>query len=578
MKRKDTREKHRLRSLYMKQFYRGNRLLFAFNSAMMVLLALFNLLISWLMQKIIDTATGNEVAPLVEISLTVAAAFAAFVLVYAAYRVFDPKFRKRAMLQYKQFTFDQITKKSISSFFSESTGKYISALTNDVASIETNYLSSIFTLVNLGVAFLGSLALMIYYSPVLTAVAVALSVVPVAASLLTGNRLAKEEKAVSERNEAFVGSVKDLLTGFPVIKSFKAELEAQKLFARENERVEDAKYKRRVTAHTIELLGSATGIVAQMGVFLFGGYLAITGNAITPGVVIVFVQLMNFVLAPIQQVPPILANRKAALQLVDKLAEAVNANVRRNGKTIKNRLDSGIEIKDLTFAYDKGVPVLEGVSLTFEAGKSYAVVGGSGSGKSTLLNLLMGSYDKYEGEIRYDGEELREISADSLYELISLVQQNVFVFNDTIRNNITLFREFPDEKVAEAIKKSGLAGLIETMGEDYICGENGSGLSGGEKQRISIARALLQGTPVMLIDEATAALDAATAFEVTSAILDIGGLTRIVVTHRLEEKLLLRYDEILVLRSGTVCEKGTFQELMNAGGLFYSLFTVSQSG
>ncbi len=96
-----------------------------------------------------------------------------------------------------------------------------------------------------------------------------------------------------------------------MIKSFKAELEAQKLFARENERVEDAKYKRRVTAHTIELLGSATGIVAQMGVFLFGGYLAITGNAITPGVVIVFVQLMNFVLAPIQQVPPILANRRA---------------------------------------------------------------------------------------------------------------------------------------------------------------------------------------------------------------------------------------------------------------------------
>ncbi|MDE5680499.1 MAG: ATP-binding cassette domain-containing protein, partial [Lachnospiraceae bacterium] len=148
---------------------------------------------------------------------------------------------------------------------------------------------------------------------------------------------------------------------------------------------------------------------------------------------------------------------------------------------------------------------------------------------------------------------------------------------DTIRNNITMFREFPDAQVESVIRQSGLAALIADKGEDYVCGENGNGLSGGEKQRISIARALLRGAPVMLVDEATAALDAATAYEVTSAILDIESFTRIVVTHRLEEGLLKRYDEILVMKSGSICEKGCFAELMEQKGLFYSLFVVSQS-
>ena len=201
--------------------------------------------------------------------------------------------------------------------------------------------------------------------------------------------------------------------------------------------------------------------------------------------------------------------------------------------------------------------------------------GGVEAEAPTLLNLLMGADDGYTGSIRIDGRELRQVDTDSLYDLMSLIGQNVFLFNDTLWRNITMFRDFPAEQVRKAVKESGLTQLVSQKGKDYICGENGGNLSGGERQRVSIARSLLRGTPVLLLDEATASLDARTAREVTEAILDLEGLTRLVVTHRLEAPLLTRYDEILVLRNGALWERGSFQELMEKGGYFFSLYTVS---
>lgn len=327
----------------------------------------------------------------------------------------------------------------------------------------------------------------------------------------------------------------------------------------------------------MSLMGAAAAGSAQLGVFLVGAYLALRGHSITPGVLIVFVQLMNFIIEPIASVPGILAGRRAALALIDKLARALENNVRDEGRAIPAALETGIEIKDLSFSYDKDAPTLSGINMRFEKGKSYAIVGASGSGKSTMLNLLMAAHSDYKGDIRYDGAELRGIDASSLYDMVSLVQQDVFVFNASIRDNITMFCDFPREKTDRAIKLSGLSELIREKGEDYLCGENGAGLSGGEKQRISIARSLIRETPVLLVDEATAALDKETAFRVSDAILNLEGLTRIVVTHALDARLMARYDAILTLKAGRLIETGDFKTLMERKGYFYSLFTVSQS-
>jgi ABC-type multidrug transport system fused ATPase/permease subunit len=188
----------------------------------------------------------------------------------------------------------------------------------------------------------------------------------------------------------------------------------------------------------------------------------------------------------------------------------------------------------------------------------------------------MASHCGYTGSICYDEADLRQISSESLYEMVSVVQQNVFIFNASIRDNITMFSEFPSEEVDRAIALSGLSQLIAERGKDYLCGENGSGLSGGEKQRISIARSLLKKSQVLLIDEATAALDTQTAFHIFNAVLDLKSLTRIVVTHALDENLLKRYDCVLALKNGRIAESGSFDALMEQKGYFYSLYTVSQ--
>jgi len=291
---------------------------------------------------------------------------------------------------------------------------------------------------------------------------------------------------------------------------------------------------------------------------------------------ILFVDLTAYVITPIRELPEQLASRKAAAALIDKLADSLEDHVRDEGSLVPKQLNCGITLEHMTFGYEVGRDILHDINTTFDAGKKYAIVGASGSGKSTLLNLLMASHGNYSGKICYDGHEVKKISSESLYDIVSMIQQNVFVFNASIRNNITMFREFPTAEVDRAIELSGLSTLIAERGEDYLCGENGSGLSGGEKQRISIARSLLKHASVLLADEATAALDAQTAHQVTDDILSLTGVTRIVVTHTLEQAALRRYDGILVLKNGRIAESGTFDALMARKGYFYALYTVSQ--
>ena len=572
MKTKQNKKKNRE---FIHQLYYKNRINFIVTIILTIAMSSLNLMISWLIQQIMDCTANQDMQALVRSAWIVIIVVVIYTIANVMYRAVYPRFLQRAMQQYRDYAFSRLTQKSLRSFSKEGTALYVSALTNDCTSIENNYLAATFTLIELLFCFLGALIMMLYYSPVMLVLAVALSFLPVAVSMTAGNRLTEQEKEISKKNERFVSIVNELLSGFPVIKSFRAETQASRLFSQRNEQAEEAKKNKRRTEQLISLLANDAGIIAQMGIFLAGAWLAISGKGVTAGVVIVFVQLMNYILNPISQVPLLWSNRKAAIALMEKLSDALSENVREEGREKLNGFSEKIEVKDLTYGYEPESPVLKDLDVQFDAGKSYAIVGGSGSGKSTLLNLLMGSSSNYQGEICIDGVSIKNIESESLYQLMTSVQQNVFVFNDTIRNNVTMFHEFPDKEVTLALERSGLSEFIEKRGEEFACGENGANLSGGERQRISIARALLRKSPILLVDEATAALDAATARAVSFSILNLVGMTRIVVTHRLEEAILRRYDKILVMKNGTICEQGNFDTLMQQKGQFYSLFQIA---
>ena len=372
------------------------------------------------MQQLIDAASGLPGAlPLGQLAWITGG----FILLCAALMLLkyasEPRFIEKAMRQYKDFAFQKLTEKSISSFRAESTAAYLSALTNDAACIEADDLSQLLSVITKAVTFFGALAMMLWYSPLMTAIAAGVTVLPLIASLLTGGQLQAAEKRVSDQNRDFTAALSDCLGGFSVVKTFRAEKEIFRLFAESNRALEQEKFSRRRLKALVGMIGATTGVIAQLGVFLAGAYLALTGKGLTAGAVILFVNLMNFMIEPVAELPALLAARKAARGLIAKLADALEQDeVQPDGVQIAPLMRQ-LRLEDVRFSYDGETEILRGVSAVFDAGKAYAIVGASGSGKSTLLNLLTTPGMAYAGKILLDGTELRTVSPESLYETVS---------------------------------------------------------------------------------------------------------------------------------------------------------------
>lgn len=560
---------------YVKLFFKENKLVAFLSMIVFISLSMIYTAISWILQIIFDYMAGKGAFSLATILLLVVSFMLAISLIFALKRSAYPRFLEKAMNQYKESVIKKLLQKSYSDFSLANSGTYLSVLTNDCERIQEKYLKKIFDFVQDVLMLVSSLALMIYYSPLLTVIALIISVLPMACSILTANGIATREEQVSKSNESYTALTKDVLNGVSVIKSFKAEQEVINRYQNQSMELEHTKNLREKTMTTVSALGTISSLGTQLGVMLIGAWMVNAHiGVITAGMVLAFTNLMNGVLQPIASLPQMLGEMKGAKKLIGKMADYMSNAKEDSGEIIDDSIKS-VVLRDVSYAYDADHKVLKNVNLTLQAGKSYAIVGPSGAGKSSLINLLMGYYKDYEGSVKLDNHELSNVSKSSLYDKTTLMQQSVFMFDASILDNITLFKPFPNAEVDCVIHLAGLDDLIAAKGKDYQCGENGSHLSGGEKQRIAIARSLLKKSEILLVDEATSALDNETSANVTQSILDLQGILRLVVTHRLDANSLKQYDEILVMKSGELIERGSFEELMNQKAYFYSLYTVS---
>ncbi|OON99990.1 MAG: hypothetical protein ATN35_09775 [Epulopiscium sp. Nele67-Bin004] len=554
-------------------FFKNNHLLFYLSCLMAIVVTVEMLGFAYLLQQLLDIATQQDV----EKFMPFVGKSGVFIIVLAVsnyvYIKLKCTFVKRALLQYKNETFNTLMQKNVGSFMKENTSAYVSTFTNDITNIETNYLNGTFSIIAMTTSFVGAVIMMFYYNLTLSLITCGLCLILIVVSSMAGKKLTPLVRNVSDKNEMFVNQIQDLLSGFSVIKNFQAEEEGIKLFKEENQTLENAKFSMKLTEGNVQNMSMQTSYMIQIVMFLVGIYLTITGQ-ITVGVVIAFVQLMNNLMSPIQSLPVLFANRKAAIALVDKLVSYTESTDEETGTLVLEDVVDNISLSNITFGYEPDKTILHDINVNFEKGKKYAIVGGSGSGKSTMLNLLLKTHLSYKGEINFANKELKDITYDSLSQAISTVQQNVIVFNTNIKDNITMFKHYDDAVIEKAVQLSGLQRLVDEKGYDYVCGENGVNLSGGEKQRISIARALLKNTSIMLMDEATSALDAETATSILNQILEIENLLSIVITHNLNKNILEKFDEIIVMQKGRIVEVGSFDDLLEQKNYFYSLYNI----
>ncbi|MGI6176882.1 MAG: ABC transporter ATP-binding protein [Eubacterium sp.] len=571
-------EKSDVKSSLKKSFFRGNHFNFVTSIIFKLIMGGTDFGLSVMLMYIIDSAVSRDIDALTKTIIFCASFIVINLAAQFFYRYSFAGFMRKGVLRYRQSVFDYLLKKSAGAFRHENSSRYISMLTNDVTSMETDFYSRMFLAITCMVQFAASIVIMLYTSAFLTLFAVIFAAIPVTLGLLTGQKLGPAQEKISDENESFVGSVKDLLSGFLTIKVFKIEKHASMQFKERNEKLEQSKYSFRLLDRLIGMFSECAQSISFFGIFIVGAYMVITDRGVTIGTITMFLQLMNYMLAPLSTVIPLFGAYKAKEALIDKAAESITEETDRESAAANalfpEDFKEGIEIRGLGFGYESGGEVLHDINYHFAPGKSYCIVGPSGSGKSTFLNLLLGSLGDYKGSIKYGGVELKDIGTDSLYENVSQVQQDVFLFDDTLKNNITLYRNIDEGKIDKAVTGAGLGELISSHGEDYQCGEGGKNLSGGEKQRVSIARSLLQESKVMLLDEVTSSLDAATAEHVLNTVLNIREVTRIVITHQLNPNVLARFDEILVLKNGAVTETGTYEKLMEQKGFLYSLVTL----
>ncbi|GAA4064667.1 ABC transporter ATP-binding protein [Amphibacillus indicireducens] len=553
----------------MKKYIFQNKLLLIITLIFSMIFAIMSALVAILLRDIMDIALLLDLDEFYNGIFNSVFFFLGLGVSYFLYGFFSKKLICKINNSLRDDLFKGIFKKNISDFRSVNSADYISALTNDIKLLEENYFSPLLSVVQGAIIFVSSFIVMFYISPIVSVALIIALVLLIIVPGIFSPFLQEKQNIYSEKLSKLTIKSKDILLGFEIIKSNSMNNHIQSEFQKKSNEVYESKFSVDKLYAFIESISLLLGLVAQVGVILFAAYLIIQGE-LTAGALLGLVQVSGNITAPIQTLSEETPKIKGMTPIVDRLLLLINYKDMGFLGNQKASFNKDIVVKELNFGYGKNKNVLNNISFRFEKNKKYVIFGKSGCGKSTLIQLLSGHYPNYEGKVLYDNLDLKDVNINSVLEMCAILHQNIYMFDESIKENIYLYKTYTDEQLDNALNTSGVKLFLD--GERTLnteTGENGVNLSGGQKQRVAVARALIQNKPLLILDEGTSAIDIKTAYDIENTLLNMEDLTLITVTHYFNHDLLKQYDEIIFMEDGAIIESGSYDSLIESRGDFY---------
>ena len=544
----------------------------------------FNLVTPWKVRQLVDVLSkedSNKMEMIRNIAIVLAVAYILRAIFTYLNRYLSHVAAWKLVADIRVTVYEQLQKLSLGFYHDKQTGQLMSRAINDTATFEVLIAHAVPDLVTNILVLIGTGVLLFIISPLLAA----LTLIPIPFLIIGGGIFTKKILPNFREAQGTLGELnavmQDNISGIKEIQAFNQQSrERRRIEKRANKYTTAILHALKLSAvfHPVVEMISSLGTVI---IVAFGGWLALGGHVDTADIV-GFIMFLGLFYQPITTLARVIEDLQQATAGAERVFELIDAQpdiVDSEGAVAVENSKGKIAFKNVNFHYDSQSPVLKDVSFTAKSGQMVALVGPTGVGKTTIISLIARFYDPISGEIQIDGRNIKDVTVASLRNQISIVLQDVFLFNGSVADNIAYgSRNTSFEEVVRAAKIARAHEFIKEMPEGYdtLIGERGVRLSEGQKQRLSIARAILRDTPILILDEATASVDVETERQIQQAIGELAGnCTIIVIAHRLST--VKKADKILVLKDGEIVERGTHSQLLELDGLYRQLCKVQYS-